>query len=158
MTVRVCVECGEEYRPGIAVCADCGGALEDRDENAVASGGAGGASGDDVGDADEEVLTASVLHAERASLLTGAADRLAAEKVAFLIRPGAHNVGYDLRVADDDRERALDILGLRGVEGRAGECPACSTPLVADAVECPECGLTVGDEPEDDPGEDPSPA
>ena len=28
--VRVCRDCGEEYRPGIVRCADCGGELEDR--------------------------------------------------------------------------------------------------------------------------------
>ena len=28
--VRVCRECGEEYRPEIVRCADCGGELEDR--------------------------------------------------------------------------------------------------------------------------------
>src|SRR5258707_13851921 len=35
--VRICRDCGEEYRPEIAVCADCGGALEDRwgDEDAA---------------------------------------------------------------------------------------------------------------------------
>ena len=32
MHVRVCGDCGEEYRPEIAVCADCGGVLEDRYE------------------------------------------------------------------------------------------------------------------------------
>ena len=30
--VRVCRECGEEYRPEIVRCADCGGELEDRYE------------------------------------------------------------------------------------------------------------------------------
>ena len=29
-TVRVCRECGEEYRPDVLVCADCGGELETR--------------------------------------------------------------------------------------------------------------------------------
>jgi len=29
-TVRVCRECGEEYRPDVLVCADCGGELEAR--------------------------------------------------------------------------------------------------------------------------------
>ena len=33
MHVRVCRECGEEYRPDIALCADCGADLEDRYEN-----------------------------------------------------------------------------------------------------------------------------
>ena len=30
--VRVCRECGEEYRPEVVRCADCGGELEDRFE------------------------------------------------------------------------------------------------------------------------------
>ena len=38
MHVRVCVECGEEYRPEIAVCADCGGALEDRRDDIEQAG------------------------------------------------------------------------------------------------------------------------
>src|SRR5262245_7715889 len=32
MHVRVCRDCGEEYRPEIARCADCGGELLDRYE------------------------------------------------------------------------------------------------------------------------------
>ena len=36
--VRVCRECGEEYRPEIVRCADCGGELEDHyDGQGVAS-------------------------------------------------------------------------------------------------------------------------
>ena len=39
MHVRVCRDCGEEYRPGVLRCADCGGELEDRfgDEAPAAS-------------------------------------------------------------------------------------------------------------------------
>ena len=33
MNFRVCGDCGAEYRPEIAVCSDCGGALEDRYED-----------------------------------------------------------------------------------------------------------------------------
>src|SRR5262249_45059506 len=29
---RACRECGEEYRPEILLCTDCGGTLEDRDD------------------------------------------------------------------------------------------------------------------------------
>ena len=37
MNVRVCRDCGEEYRPEIAICADCGGELVSQweDENGV---------------------------------------------------------------------------------------------------------------------------
>jgi hypothetical protein len=45
MHVRVCRDCGEEYRPDILVCADCGGVLEDvTDADARPSGGRASAS------------------------------------------------------------------------------------------------------------------
>jgi pyruvate/2-oxoglutarate dehydrogenase complex dihydrolipoamide acyltransferase (E2) component len=142
MRVRVCVDCGEEYRPEIESCADCGGRLEDRDDEEMASPPSAPAE-EELEAAGEDEPGDSVMHAERAPSLTTAADRLAQEGIAFRIRPGEH--GYDLRVAAADRDRAL---GLHAESGRAGECPACETPLPAGAVECPECGLAAGDDPD----------
>ena len=166
MHVRVCVECGEEYRPGIAVCADCGGALEDRhdDGSQDATGDAlrdraGAAGGGDAGtDADAEGFTDSVLRADTAKGLTTAADRLAEAGIGFRIRParrvvgGEYATGYRLLVAADDREDALAALGLLapdrpGGEGDPRQCPACESTLPPAAVECPECGLVAGDDP-----------
>ena len=158
MRVRVCVECGEEYRPEIAVCADCGGALEDRDgqEGAMPSRPARAGEGEP---ADEDAFTESVLTDERAMELTEPADQLAAEGIACRIRArktrladgSPHVTGYRLMVAAEDRDRAREILGLAAdeedVDAETRPCPACATPIAPGAVECPECGLAAGDDP-----------
>jgi hypothetical protein len=147
MHVRVCVECGEEYRPGIETCADCGGRLEDRpgDEDAVAASPSPEAEAD--GDA---ALVDSVLHAERAPDLIHDADRLRDSAIPFRMRPAAKGAayGYHLLVAEADRDRALRTLGI-AADAREGECPACGTRLPERVSECPECGLAVGDTPEE---------
>jgi hypothetical protein len=156
MHVRVCVECGEEYRPEIAVCADCGGALEDRHDDAALPEAPASAPGAHV-DPDAEGFTDSVLAADAVSGLTAAADRLAADGIGFRIRPAGRRgrdgelaAGYRLLVAPEDREDALGALGLLAPE-RSGEdarqCPACEAAIPAGAIECPECGLAAGDDP-----------
>ena len=149
MHVRVCVECGEEYRPGIVACADCGGALEDRhgDEAAPAPASAPADGADDAGDGR---FVESVLHADRAPDLRESADRLMDSGVAFRLRPSRTGHGFHLLVAEEDRERALKALGI-AADAREGECPACGTRLTGPVAECPECGLAVGDEPDPDP-------
>jgi hypothetical protein len=155
MHVRVCVECGEEYRPEIAVCADCGGALEDRHDDEAGPTPTrpvpGAAETEDA--AGDAGFTEPVLHADRAALLTEAADRLVDAGVEFRLRPvgapGEHASRYHLLVAEADRERALGVLGVSAGD-RSGDCPACDTRLPAGAVECPECGLAAGDEPDPD--------
>ena len=147
MHVRVCVECGEEYRPEIVTCADCGGLLEDRhgdeDETAAPPVEAAPAA------AEEATLVESVLSAERASALTAGADRLMEAGIPFRLRPAGGGHGYHLLVAEGDRDRALNTLGI-AADAREGECPACGTPLRGGVAECSECGLAVGDEPETD--------
>ncbi len=153
MHVRVCVDCGEEYRPDIEACADCGGRLEDRHD------GTPGSSADrEAGLEDEESpegdFTDSVLHAEKATDLTKSADQLVESGIPFRLRP-ASGSGYRLLVTAKERDRALAALGLLAdASADPGEgpraCPACETPVEAGAVECPECGLTVGDDSEGD--------
>jgi hypothetical protein len=147
--VRVCVECGEEYRPEIVACADCGGRLEDRHddgERAVVPAVEPDASGPE----DDAEFTETVVLAEKVNDLTAEADRLVEAGMAFRMRP-AQGTGYRLLVTSADRDRALAVLGLLADEGApAGErsCPACESPLLTGAPECPECGLVVGNEPE----------
>ena len=54
MHVRVCVDCGEEYRPQITACADCGGRLEDRDDDGASGSSAGPADGETEEDGSPE--------------------------------------------------------------------------------------------------------
>ena len=155
MHVRVCVECGEEYRPEIAVCADCGGALEDRhgDGSPAREAAPGAPVGGDLEDAGG--FTDAVAYAGAVTGLTDAADQLAAKGIGFRIRPSPREGmerpgGYRLLVAEEDREEALGVLGLLAPEGSGDEarsCPACETTIPAGALECPECGLVAGDDP-----------
>ena len=151
MHVRVCVECGEEYRPEIVTCADCGGPLEDRHdvgERTVLSTQEPARTRPE----DDAEFTETIFHAEKATDLTGEADRLVEAGIPFRLRP-ARGAGYQILVTEPDRDRALAALGLLAVEGERGAetiCPACETSLPAGAVECAECGLAAGDAPGDD--------
>jgi hypothetical protein len=149
MHVRVCVECGEEYRPEITTCADCGGRLEDRHDDAdrtvlpAADPVAGGPE-------TEAEFTETVLQAQKVKDLTGEADRLVEAGIAFRLRP-APGAGYRLLVAAADQDRALAALGLLADEAAGGgerSCPACGAGLQPGAADCPECGLAVGDQPD----------
>ena len=155
MHVRVCVECGEEYRPEIVACADCGGRLEDRHEDEDRTALPAPEPHDGGLEPDAE-FTESILHSEKAIDLTPEADRLVEAGIAFRLRP-ARTAGYRLLVAAPDRDRALALLGLladEGAQGSDGSCPACGTRLPAGVLECPECGLTVGDDPQGEPDPD----
>jgi hypothetical protein len=148
MHVRVCVDCGEEYRPEIVACADCGGRLEDRDGTAERpSAPAAEPVADDNPEAE---FTHTVFHAEKATDLTGPADRLIEAGIPFRLRP-ARGAGYRLLVTAEDSDRSLAVLGLvadraPGDGDAVRPCPACETPVAGGAAECPECGLAVGDE------------
>ena len=150
MHVRVCVECGEEYRPGIEICADCGGPLEDRHEGEPGTADPAQVASEPAEGGEDGAFVESVLHADRASALTASADRLMESSIPFRLRPAAKGEGhgYHLLVAEGDRDRALRALGIAAA-AREGECPACGTRLPERVPECPECGLAVGDEPEE---------
>jgi hypothetical protein len=148
MHVRVCVDCGEEYRPGIAVCADCGGRLEDRTDDATPVVSSTAAPEEPVHDPEAD-FTDTILHAERAVDLRSQADQLIEEGIDFRLRP-SRTAGYRLMVTSEDRDRALALLGLLADTTSATDasrtCPACGTTVQNDVNDCPECGLTVGDE------------
>ena len=171
MIVKVCLDCGEEYRPDILTCADCGGELEPRDDEARASWSAPG--GEPRGEPDDrppgDYLPVS--WSAYASELTPLADRLVACAIPFYLRPrlaeGGAPSGYEIRVRQEERERALrEVAALRrdgalapgeGLAppapageaddaGRPTSCPACGAGLSEHAAECPDCGLAFDGE------------
>jgi hypothetical protein len=173
MHVRICVDCGEEYRPEIAVCADCGGALQDRYEH---DGQVAVPEPSVVAPSDpSEEFSQTLLFDENATRLVEPADTLVAQGIACRIRQNqavqrgpsaegdaqrdaaAARVGYWLCVRPEDAPAALVSLGLPP-PGTAEEhaasaaesrpCPACGGLVARREVECPDCGLMVGDEPE----------
>lgn len=173
MNVRVCRECGEEYRPEIAVCAECGGALEDRYDDGEAGYAPRKAAPRREAEPEPQGPDLSgqrsVYHARHHEDIVPLAERLRAAAIAFhLVQepPDAHGrSAYELFVREGDAAAALRLLApllahedtdverLHAIETEfeAGvgywRCPACETPLASGARECAECGLSLGLEP-----------
>ncbi len=172
MHVRVCRDCGEEYRPEIVVCADCGGALEDRyeDENGSSPSRPAEPAAPPPPDLSGH---RAVFSTTQAKALVPLAEALRAAGLGFVLsetraddrRPYST---FSLLVRDGNAERALSVLAPLLVEGdperlqavesafraeRGYErCPACEAAVPPQARECPECGL--GLTAETDPGEE----
>jgi len=159
--VRVCRECGEEYRPDIAVCADCGGELEDVFEE---EGAPPTPRRPDPGE--PEALDLSdhrpVFQTARAPDLVPLAERLKEAAIEFhLVEEGEEGAParYNLMVRDDEVKAALEALAdlvaphaegdeVHALEthyqsGRYVKCPACGAEQGSGQAECGECGLTL---------------
>lgn len=166
MHVRICRDCGEEYRPEIAVCADCGGTLEDRwdDEGGIRKG----IPRPEKPSEPEPDLSGfrAVFVTSQAALLVPLAERLREAAIEFVLHESAQDArapaaSFSLMVHDEDAGRALRELAplLAGGEesgrfhtvessfeaGAYRNCPACEIELPAGASECPECGLALGE-------------
>ena len=176
--VRVCRDCGEEYRPEIVRCADCGGELEDRHE------GEGEGEGEEslphpppeaVAAATELTGYRVLFMTPRAADLVPLAERLRGTHVSYRLaeQPGPAEGAaprYALLVRDEDAARALgdladlvapheDAAGVHAVETRFHPdrgyalCPACGAEAAPGVAECRDCGLGLGggDEGAEDP-------
>ena len=166
--VRVCRDCGEEYRPDILRCADCGGELEDvfpgTEQEAVAAPQP--APGADL--AGFQVL----FQTSRATELVPMVERLREQGIASRLAEQPGNVEgapprFVLLVPESESRRALaavtdlvaphsDAADVHAVEARFDsergylQCPACGAEPPAGASECPECGLGLGLEEADE--------
>jgi hypothetical protein len=161
MQVRVCRDCGEEYRPDIVRCADCGGELED-----VHEGENEGAPPSPPEAADDLSGHRVLFLTPRAADLVPMAERLRETGLEYRLaeQPGPAEGApprYALLVRDErvaDGLRALaDLVApheeggdVHAVETRFDaergyvECPACGTRIASKTSECPECGLGLG--------------
>jgi DNA-directed RNA polymerase subunit RPC12/RpoP len=160
--VRVCRECGEEYRPEIVRCADCGGELEDvyEDEGAPSPRSGDPAEPEPIDLSDHRVL----FQTPRAPDLVPLAERLRAAEIAFrLVEEGVGEAAaarYRLMVPENTARAALETLAdllapnveadsVHALEtsyesGRYVRCPACGAEQGSGLAECAECGLTLG--------------
>lgn len=162
--VRVCRDCGEEYRAGVAVCADCGGELEDR---TLGDDGEPLPAPPPAAAAVDAPAPRVVFVASRAAEILPLAETLRDAEIAHRIGeipPVADGapVRYALLVEEEDAAEALRALGpallsedhdaeaeaveTRFAAERGGyvECPACGARQTPGADECPECGLGLG--------------
>jgi len=166
MLVRVCVACGEEFRPDVLRCSDCGGELVARDDEGSAGGPEARGRTGPLASGDSQDAARPIAWSEQARDLVPFADRLVEAGVVFRIGPrqveGEERPrGFELRVWDQDRDKAMHALApfanpesgvtlLESSPDPASEepeglaCPACDAPVPHGANECPECGLAFG--------------
>src|SRR5512140_3344298 len=160
--VRVCRDCGEEYRPGVAVCADCGGELEDRqldeDGNPIVP---------EPDEAPEAVAAPAVERrvvfvTPQAGDLVPLADALREAAIEYHLAEQPATVEgassrFALLVDEADATAALQTLApllaeespeeMHALETRFEPgrgyvaCPACGADQPSGATECAECGL-----------------
>ncbi len=169
VSVKICRDCGEEYRPQAVRCADCGGELEERllDETGAVVGGEEPETGGDA-PTEEEGPPAHhqvVFVTPRAAELVPLAEALRASDLHYRLaeQPG-HGEGappqYALLVPEVEVPSALSALSpllapggeanLAEVEARFEpdrgylRCPACGADQAPGATECGECGLGLG--------------
>ena len=151
MIIRRCRECGEEFRPGVAMCSDCGGTLEDYDPEAAAAAPPGAS---DAGDALAGLKLATVASQIDAAAAERAGRRLREAAIPFRLDV-AYGRTFTLKVAPAQAAEASALLQKAHViprfdaEGPAvaevgGPCPACQAPVPPGSTECPDCGLSLG--------------
>ena len=159
--VRVCKECGEEYRPDIESCADCGGELQDVYDDGEGSTPARLPAAEDTLDLSDH---RPLFQTPRAPDLVPLADRLQEAGIPFhLVEEGvgaASSARFSILVKEGDARAGLEALAdllapheetesVHALEthyesGRYVKCPACGTEQGSGATECGECGLTLG--------------
>jgi Double zinc ribbon len=159
--VRHCPRCHVDYRPEIERCADCGGELEIRNEET---------------DPDEEPAPLpepppgeyrSLYYSSDLDEMEPLTDALANAGIPFRLDTTKRDdmtlvphARFDLKVRDEERERARQILSALpeaaeiglvddaaevGFDPKTGyrNCPACSASLPSGVLTCPECGLAL---------------
>jgi hypothetical protein len=162
MHVRVCRDCGEEYRPEVVRCADCGGELEDRFEGQEEVAAPRPAS-EDAAPAPPHYRALFVT--SRAADLVPMAERLRDAAIEYRLAEASERTEgapsrYGLFVSEDTAAHALEALAGLVAHGAAEaaqgvdagfdkekgylECPACGTQTSAGNTECPGCGLVLG--------------
>jgi predicted RNA-binding Zn-ribbon protein involved in translation (DUF1610 family) len=165
MHTRVCPDCGEEFRPEIVRCSDCGALLRDRledDLTEVADGtGLDGSAPGATASAPVEIRRRSLYSSNRIREIQPLAERLGSSGTPFWVESAGDSWTVLVAEADEEHGRAIlaEVLGAPespspAFDPEAGyaACPACGHALESRAVECPECGLAVGAAPEE--GED----
>ena len=169
MHVRVCRDCGEEYRPEIVSCTDCGGTLEDRYEpelgEALTPPAPRPSAPPEVPD---RRGYCPIFSTDLAPALVPLAERLRERGMAFQLaeKAGSTRRGaarYYLLVpgpiaAEAWRELAPLLgegegasapeSGEEFADGAGQSCPACGAELPGTPLECPGCGIALG-EPEE---------
>jgi RNA polymerase subunit RPABC4/transcription elongation factor Spt4 len=173
LAFKVCRRCGEEYRPEIVRCTDCGGELEARYDDghggvmpatSLATEHAATAGQPAEASADRHTPGESTIYSGYAAAdVKPLAERLIEVEIPFRFvchRPTAPRdpARFELLVSNDNRAHAFkavaplldaDPEALVAVErafdaeGGYHSCPACGQPLDSGAAKCPACTLAL---------------
>ena len=160
--MRVCRDCGEEYRPEIASCTDCGGTLEDRHEAEPDETGWGVEKEEPRTEPDLSGYC-QIYGTDRVHALVPLAERLRERGLAFHLAEGARSsrrssARYYLLVpastAVEAWREVAPLLEEAGApmpdtepefaDGAYRRCPACGAEITGAPPECRDCGIALG--------------
>lgn len=160
MHVRRCRACGEEYRPEIATCVECGGPLEDVDDELVPFEARPRAEVAEPSIRKPPEGYVSVHVTREVRDIDAFVERLDAAEIPFHVQDAQGERGhsastYSVMVPEAQalpaRRAIAPLLGMDpedverefDPEQGYGQCPACSSQIPPRAATCPECGLTI---------------
>jgi len=153
--VKICRECGEEYRPETLRCADCGGELDERFLDEAGEVVEPEASATEATAQAEDLANHRVVFVTpRAADLVPLAEALRENEVPYRLAEQTARAEhapprYALLVPDSEAAAALRTLApflAPEAEAELAHCPACGAARAPGATECAECGLGLADE------------
>jgi len=161
--IKICPNCRTEYFPHIECCADCGALLISPEENKMVQE-------EKKRCIDKDLENRVVVRAGSLKWMDELFNALINSGIPCVVNAddGCNKGGcrgtYRLLVSPEDAEKANERIEEYCMEIHPeikasrelitqGKCPACGCLVGSDAVECPECGLTLLIIEEEDVGE-----
>ncbi|MBW2555103.1 MAG: hypothetical protein JRE20_13395 [Deltaproteobacteria bacterium] len=151
---KICPDCRTEYYPHIECCADCGALLISPDESKMVQEEKKRCSDKDVGDQVQVVRAGSLKWIDELfNVLIDSGIPCVVNTDAGCNKGGCRDT-YRLLVSPENVEKANERIEEYCMEIHPeikdskelisqGKCPACSCAVDSEAVECPDCGLTL---------------
>ena len=151
---KICPDCRTEYYPHIECCADCGSLLISPDESKMVQEEKKPCSDKDLGDQVQAVRAGSLKWIDELfNVLIDSGIPCVVNADAGCNKRGCRDT-YRLLVSPENVEKANERIEEYCMEIHPeikdskelisqGKCPACSCAVDSEAVECPDCGLTL---------------
>ena len=161
--IKICPKCLTEYFPHIECCADCGALLISPEENKMVQEEKKRCAGEGLG-SQIVVRAGSLKWIDELFTVLIDSGIPCAVNADDKCKTGGCGGAYRLLVSPESAEKASERIEEYCMEVHPeikasrelitqGKCPACGCLVGSDAVECPECGLTLTIIEEEDVGE-----